>query len=390
MGIAKVESFVLLFPAGAHSRLFLINCLRLLNLKVSHSEMAVLEVDEMENQKTRDKTFEKFTWTIQNFSKLSCEELYSENFFICGHSWRIIIFPKGNDVDFLSIYLDAGDVSKLPCGWRRFTEFKLALINQVNGKMTITKDDVHHFNAREVDWGFPYLIPLAELHDSSKGFIVKDTCIIEAEIFVDKSENEKQVDKAVTKIDVSADSPQVCAERIESGDNPLHKEMYSASCCELIDFRGLAKIEKGFVPLLDEVCSRHPSLVECLQKRTRKFIEWAFTALGRVLHFLKTKKVKDMNDDACKHLQILWEELETCRFDLTWLEPHVQSALGTKSYMERAALVKKGKLNVEALKMEKKRLKEKMASIEVDIEIAVKDLVEVVESLDAELGYGEL
>ncbi|XP_061351806.1 MATH domain and coiled-coil domain-containing protein At3g58270-like isoform X2 [Gastrolobium bilobum] len=375
----------------------------------------------MENQNTSDtKTFEKFTWTIQNFSKLKSKKLYSENFFLSGHQWylnefmftvhasillfdmifvcaflcvyvldfsfrRILIFPKGNSLDFLSIYLDAGDIANLPYGWSKLAEFKFALINQVNGKMTITKE--------EIDWGFKTFIPLVELYDSSCGFIVNDTCIIEAEVFVAKSEHENQVDQAVNKNDVSAESTQVCVETIEHTGNPLGKEMCSASFGELMDFRGLGKIEKAFVPLLDEVCSRHPSLIECQQKRSRRFTEWAFTALGRVLHFLKTKKVKDMDDDACEHLQILWEELETFRFDLSWLEPHVQSALGMKSYMERAVQVKMMKQNVAALEMEMKRLKAQMDAAEVDIEIARRDLVDAEEGfeekdLDAELGYG--
>jgi hypothetical protein len=59
-------------------------------------------------------------------------------------------------------------------------------------------------------------------------------------------------------------------------------------------------------------------------------------ALGRVIYFLKTRKVKDMNDQACKELQILWDELEKFQFDLTWLEPQVQAALGMKNYVEKA------------------------------------------------------
>jgi hypothetical protein len=69
-----------------------------------------------------------------------------------------------------------------------------------------------------------------------------------------------------------------------------------------MDFKGLGQIEKTFAPLLDEACSLHPSLIECQQKRSRKFREWAFMALGRVLYFLKTSKVRDMNDLAYKDL----------------------------------------------------------------------------------------
>ncbi|RYR70603.1 hypothetical protein Ahy_A02g004930 [Arachis hypogaea] len=40
------------------------------------------------------------------------------------------MFPKGNKVDYLSIYLDASDAATLPNGWTRFSKFQLVLINQ--------------------------------------------------------------------------------------------------------------------------------------------------------------------------------------------------------------------------------------------------------------------
>ncbi|QHO26264.1 hypothetical protein HN51_023434 [Arachis hypogaea] len=100
-----------------------------------------------------------------------------------------------------------------------------------------------------------------------------------------------------------------------------------------------------------------------------------------------------MDEEACSHLQILWEELETFRFNLTWLEPHVQSALGMKNYMERSAKVKSVKENVAALEMEMKKLKAMVAAVEVDLEMARRELVKVEEGfeeidLDGELGYG--
>lgn len=45
-------------------------------------------------------------------------------------------------------------------------------------------DTQHQFNARESDWGFTSFMPLSELYDPSKGYLVNDTCIIEAEVAV--------------------------------------------------------------------------------------------------------------------------------------------------------------------------------------------------------------
>ncbi|KAL2326869.1 hypothetical protein Fmac_020296 [Flemingia macrophylla] len=140
-------------------------------------------------------------------------------------------------------------------------------------------------------------------------------------------------------------------------DNPLHEEMFT-TFGKLVDFKGLGKIEQDFIPLLEE-----------------------------------TKRVKDMNEDACNQLQIFWEKLETFKFDLTWLESHVQSALGRKNYIERTIQVKKMPKNVNALEMETKKLKEKMIEAEVNLEITRRELMKANEgfeecNLDLELGYG--
>ncbi|KAG2403510.1 uncharacterized protein HKW66_Vig0187970 [Vigna angularis] len=67
-----------------------------------------------------------------------------------------------------------------------------------------------------------------------------------------------------------------------------------SSLGEVMDFRGIGKVEKDFIPLLEEVCSRYPSLVDIRKKRSQIFTQWSFTALGRVFHFLNTKRVRDM------------------------------------------------------------------------------------------------
>ncbi|XP_057745674.1 MATH domain and coiled-coil domain-containing protein At3g58370-like [Arachis stenosperma] len=226
---------------------------------------------------------------------------------------RILMYPKGNKVDYLSIYLDAGT---LPDVETRFSKFKLVLINQVNDKLTQIKGIfriylspvlkfLHTFNARESDWGFTSFIPLVDLYVFNEGFIVNGTCIIEARISISHPELEKKVDEAAPPV-----SMQVPAKPIEHADNLLPMDISAIPIDELVDFRGLGKIEKAFVPLLNDVCAKHPSVIGCQKKRSRRFSEWAFTALGRVLHFLKTKKARDMDEEACSHLQILWEEVE--------------------------------------------------------------------------------
>jgi hypothetical protein len=272
------------------------------------------------------------------------------------------------------------------------------------------------FTEREKDWGFTDFIPLAEIHNPGLGFLVNDVCIIGTEVFVYNSWHENRTPNLTSgshsrsgnievprPMSMSMPMPQARVPNLESlsefptlghtePTRDTDVELFSDSIGELMDFAGLGKVEKSFVPLLNEVCSQHPSLIECQKRRSRKFTEWAFTALGRVLYFLKTRKVKDMNEQACKDLQMLWEELETFGFDLAWLEPHVQSALGLKNYVEKAVLMEELKKNVEDVTLEMESLRTKLAAAEVHVNLA-RDFLMKEESpnerdLNAELGYG--
>ncbi|CAI9302003.1 unnamed protein product [Lactuca saligna] len=126
----------------------------------------------------------RFTWTIENFSRLTGKKLYSEVFFVGGYKWRVLIFPKGNNVDHLSMYLDVADSTSLPYGWSRYAQFSLAVVNQIHNKFTMRKDTQHQFNGRESDWGFTSFMPLSDLYDPSRGYILNDTCIVEADVAV--------------------------------------------------------------------------------------------------------------------------------------------------------------------------------------------------------------
>ncbi|KAK9010463.1 hypothetical protein V6N11_036971 [Hibiscus sabdariffa] len=140
----------------------------------------------VENQQVEEPPSMKFTWTIDNFSRLNTKKHYSDIFIVGGYKWRILIFPKGNNVDHLSMYLDVADSSSLPYGWSRYAQFSLAVVNQINHKYSIRKDTQHQFNARESDWGFTSFMPLSDIYDPSRGYLVNDIVVIESEVAVRK------------------------------------------------------------------------------------------------------------------------------------------------------------------------------------------------------------
>ncbi|CAA2970001.1 ubiquitin carboxyl-terminal hydrolase 12-like [Olea europaea subsp. europaea] len=151
-----------------------------------------MEVEPMEVTNTvdalavDDPPSAQFTWTIENYSRLNMKKLYSEIFIVGGYKWRVLIFPKGNDVEHLSMYLDVADSTTLPYGWSRYAQFSLSVINQIHSKLTVRKDTHHQFNARESDWGFTSFMPLNELYDPGRGYLVSDTCVVEADVAVRK------------------------------------------------------------------------------------------------------------------------------------------------------------------------------------------------------------
>ncbi|XP_057744294.1 uncharacterized protein LOC130962183 isoform X2 [Arachis stenosperma] len=288
---------------------------------------------EKEQQEKKVLTTGKFTWTINNFSSKFFNHYYSHTFFFGPYSWQIAIS-----------------------------------VDQLQGKSTIINES-ENINIHQLKTGVAVVslrVLSGMVSDPKNGFLVKDTCIVVAEVSVN---------------DLGLDHDQ------------NHPCLVMKSTALFMDFRGLCKIEKDYVQLLENSCSKYPSLIESHRKRKRsqRFNQLSFTTLGKLLHFLKTKKVKDMkSDDACKELQDLWDEAEIRFDDLSWLEPHVKSAL---SYFENAAKVKKLKGNVVDLEEKAKTLKAEVIAIDAVLETTKKELAKaeegfVARDLDDQLGYG--
>ncbi|XP_026399740.1 ubiquitin carboxyl-terminal hydrolase 13-like [Papaver somniferum] len=141
-------------------------------------EVAPAEVTKVENQ---DPESMKFTMKFKNLSNPK-EGHYSDVFTVGDCKWRVVIFPRGNNVDYLSMYFSVADPDDLPSGWTRCAQFSLSVVNQINKEETVRKDTQRHkFTKQHSDWGHKMFMPLGELNDPAKGYLVDDTCIIEAE-----------------------------------------------------------------------------------------------------------------------------------------------------------------------------------------------------------------
>ncbi|KAM5585432.1 hypothetical protein ABKV19_004697 [Rosa sericea] len=224
-----------------------------------------------------------------------------------------------------------------------------------------------------------------------KGYLVDDTRVIEATVAVPKAEMTASVNESGSSAAVQplgAELPMIAEPLDSRAESPVVKEepfLSSLPSDETADFRGFGKVDKAFVPLLEEVCSLQPSLVECQQNKGEQFTQWAFTTLGRLLYFLKTRKPKDITEETCRELRKLWAELEVFRFDLSWLKTDFETALRMKNHVERARQMRE---EMNALDTQRKRLKAELASVEVNFEEAQRKVADAEELLECELGYG--
>ncbi|KAK8999168.1 hypothetical protein V6N11_070345 [Hibiscus sabdariffa] len=131
----------------------------------------------------------KVTWRIQNFSSFKKDQmLRSENISVDGNKWRIDVYPKGNNVDHLSIFLTAADSATLPSGWTRFAQYGLAVIDQTDRRNSIARVLTYEFNARDSSWGYPSFLALNELEDPKRGYLINDACLVEAYISTDRTD----------------------------------------------------------------------------------------------------------------------------------------------------------------------------------------------------------
>ncbi|KAI3894784.1 hypothetical protein MKX03_023579 [Papaver bracteatum] len=122
----------------------------------------------------------KFVWKIDYFTNLNAHEgVYSDVFSVGASKWRAQIYPKGyrKVYDHLSLYLCPVDLAKSV-----HVKFSFAVTSQTNCNNTNPKEGVHNFEIASRGHGWKKFMRLSELHDPDEGYIVNDTCIIEAEV----------------------------------------------------------------------------------------------------------------------------------------------------------------------------------------------------------------
>ncbi|KAL0927911.1 hypothetical protein M5K25_002134 [Dendrobium thyrsiflorum] len=137
-----------------------------------------------------EKISHEHTWRIENFSKIDKKKSHERKFTAGDYLWSIVIHPEGDhksDIKVkeknVSLYLYYNGSIYDGSSTKVSAEFSLTIIDQIGGnhkKKTYTEV----FKCAHPGWGRKDFISHKDFNDPTLGFIVNDTCIIEAKVAV--------------------------------------------------------------------------------------------------------------------------------------------------------------------------------------------------------------
>jgi len=111
-----------------------------------------------------------YVWYIQGFNDLSEKKYFSDEFQSHNHTWRLLVFPRGNtDKAHLAFYLDSLEAKKSP-NPSVYAQFTLT-INNWNGCSPYTQEASHIFSPTEDDWGFNQCLKLAHIQEVKRAYV---------------------------------------------------------------------------------------------------------------------------------------------------------------------------------------------------------------------------
>ncbi|XVE82352.1 hypothetical protein DITRI_Ditri15bG0141700 [Diplodiscus trichospermus] len=135
----------------------------------------------------KDAISSKHVWKIENFSKLDSEYHDSREFYAGDQKWKIQLYPKGRrngSGTHISMYLALADpATHVDAASKIFAEFTLRIQDQQQSRHIAGKAS-HWFSGWSQESGWAKFVSLEYFYRSGSGCLVKDICIVEAEVTV--------------------------------------------------------------------------------------------------------------------------------------------------------------------------------------------------------------
>ncbi|KAL8496954.1 hypothetical protein ACS0TY_020584 [Phlomoides rotata] len=147
------------------------------------------------NVRKSDGHLGKFTWRIENFTRLKdllkkrkitglC--IKSRRFQIGNRDCRLIVYPRGQSQPpcHLSVFLEVTDSRSTNSDWSCFVSHRLSVVNQRTEEKSVTKESQNRYSKAAKDWGWREFVTLTSLFDQDSGFLVQDTVVFSAEVLI--------------------------------------------------------------------------------------------------------------------------------------------------------------------------------------------------------------
>ncbi|GAB2215403.1 hypothetical protein Droror1_Dr00019786 [Drosera rotundifolia] len=147
------------------------------------------------NARKSDSNCGKFTWRIENFTKLKdilkkrkitglC--IKSRRFQIGNRDCRLIVYPRGQSQPpcYLSVFLEVTDSKSNSTDWTCFVNHRLSVVNQRTEERSVIKESQNRYSKSAKDWGWREFITLTSLFCQDSGFLVHDTVVFSAEVLI--------------------------------------------------------------------------------------------------------------------------------------------------------------------------------------------------------------
>ncbi|KAH6782903.1 TRAF-like family protein [Perilla frutescens var. hirtella] len=147
------------------------------------------------NARKSDGHMGKFTWRIENFTRLKdllkkrkitglC--IKSRRFQIGNRDCRLIVYPRGQSQPpcHLSVFLEVTDSRNTNSDWSCFVSHRLSVVNQRMEDKSVTKESQNRYSKTAKDWGWREFVTLTSLFDQDSGFLVQDTVVFSAEVLI--------------------------------------------------------------------------------------------------------------------------------------------------------------------------------------------------------------
>ncbi|KAK7259392.1 hypothetical protein RIF29_24999 [Crotalaria pallida] len=125
------------------------------------------------------------SWKFDKYSSASLNKYKSQPFVAGNYKWNLLLYPKGDDKgrgNSISLFL-ALDASTLPTNTKLCVNFILRVKDQIS-EHHVEYSYCRAFSHIEWNCGYPQFVSLTKFKDSNSGFLVKDSCIFEAEVTV--------------------------------------------------------------------------------------------------------------------------------------------------------------------------------------------------------------